>query len=260
MTPTMVFALRQELLALDGEERKQRLRHDIRQVLAKVAGLRAADLDVDRPLLSLGLDSLTLLDMLAAFHEKLQVPIALDKLPPEASLDQLAGMMAALLEQPAVDQDEHPVRQAELFAPPDNADLGSLTGLLYKSSWQLQSLPGPEISNESIPLATVLPLATLVQTVTAAVDHLISPEQQERYQELERGSTDSALCTLRRAVAPRGRPVSGRPVHDRRSGGIASRRPPSSASLRASSEDAERGRRTSVRRRWLAARSVATGR
>ncbi|MGO9917251.1 MAG: SDR family NAD(P)-dependent oxidoreductase, partial [Isosphaeraceae bacterium] len=186
MTPTMVFAIRQELLALEGEERKQRMRHYIRQALAKVAGPRAAELDFRQPLLSLGLDSLTMLDMLAAFHEKLEVPISFDKLPPEASLDQLAGMMAALLEQPASEQDEHAVRQGELLSPTENADLGSLTGLLYTSSWRLQSLPGCHTSSDSIPPATVLPLATLVQTVAAAVDHLISPEQHERYQELER--------------------------------------------------------------------------
>jgi myxalamid-type polyketide synthase MxaE and MxaD len=100
LTQEMISAVRQELAALEGGERKIRLQHYIDQQLSRVAGMKPGELDPQQPLNSLGLDSLMVLDLLTDLQEKLQVPIPAEQLLAGANLDQLSTELARSLDAP----------------------------------------------------------------------------------------------------------------------------------------------------------------
>lgn len=88
---------RDELLALDPEARKAALLEHLKASLASILGLDAAEVSVEEPLGNLGLDSLMGLELKESLEERLKLPLPVELLMLNPSLNDLADQILSKL-------------------------------------------------------------------------------------------------------------------------------------------------------------------
>ncbi|MFF2073335.1 amino acid adenylation domain-containing protein [Kitasatospora sp. NPDC058162] len=97
------------LRAAAPQVRRRALEDFLRQEVATACGLAPAAVDTSAPLLSLGVDSLAVVDIQQAIGQRLGVPVTVPQLADAGSLTQLAALLGSLLAGEAGDAGAEPV-------------------------------------------------------------------------------------------------------------------------------------------------------